>query len=287
MIKCEICGHDYDKGVEVVVYGQPHRLHNFACAIRALAPRCAYCQRGIVGRGPAASGWTLCCDDCANLALPAPAHFDELTDNEHTMNPALTDLLPAARIAAASLKLNVTILYECLDTGKHAKRFTDQLAAELADVESANRALDLNLWSFGVLGIREVRNDSVGTAATADLVILSMSGKHPLPAQVEAWVEMWTWLIDGHKPAVVALFTASDTRAGRTRSYLRRAAVSKGLRFFPHTICDGADPHHHGEDRAEQRVAIDHQMPPHSCGGAAGSTENRDGDTSLSQSIHE
>ena len=59
MIKCEICGHDYDKGVEVVVYGQPHRLHNFACAVRALAPRCAYCQRGIVGRGPAAPGWTL------------------------------------------------------------------------------------------------------------------------------------------------------------------------------------------------------------------------------------
>ena len=137
----------------------------------------------------------------------------------------------------AASKLRVTILYECLDTGKHAKRFTDQLAVELADVEAADRALDLNLWSFGVLGMRQVRNDSVGTAATADLVVLSMSGKNPLPAQVEEWIEMWTWLIDGHKPAVVALFAAPDTKAARTRAYLRRAALSKGLKFFPHTIC--------------------------------------------------
>ena len=199
------------------------------------------------------------------------------------MNPALTDLLPAARIAAASLKLNVTILYECLDTGKHAKRFTDRLAAELADVERAHRALDLNLWSFGVLGLREVRNDSVGLAATADLVILSMSGKHPLPTQVEAWIEMWTWLIDGHKPAVVALFAAPDTRAGRTRTYLRRAAVSKGLKFFPHTICAGADPHRHEEAWVEQTMSTDHRLRSHPCDGAAGSTEDRDGDTLASK----
>ena len=148
------------------------------------------------------------------------------------MNPALTGLLPVARGTGTASKPRVTILYECLDTGKHAKRFTDQLA----DDEAANRALELNLWSFGVLGMREVRNDSVGTATAADLVILSMSGKNPLPSQVEAWTEMWTWLIDGHKPAVIALFAAPDTKAGCIRAYLRRASVSKGLKFFPHTI---------------------------------------------------
>ncbi len=149
------------------------------------------------------------------------------------MNFPPTDLLPAARGTVAAPKLSVTILYECLDTGKHAKRFTDQLA----DEEAANRALDLNLWSFGVLGMRQIRNDSVGTAAAADLVILSMSGKNPLPTQVEAWIKMWTWFIGGHKPAVVALFATSDTNGARIRAYLRRAAVSKGLKFFPHTVC--------------------------------------------------
>ena len=38
LTSCEICGSDYDQGVEVVMYGQPHRLHNFTCAIQALAP---------------------------------------------------------------------------------------------------------------------------------------------------------------------------------------------------------------------------------------------------------
>lgn len=157
------------------------------------------------------------------------------------MNRPRTDLLPAARGTVAAPKLSVTILYECLDTGKHAKRFTDQLA----DEEAANRALDLNLWSFGVLGMRQIRNDSVGAAAAADLLILSMSGKNSLPVQVEEWIEMWTWLIDGHKPAVVALFAGPDTKAARTRAYLRRAAVSKGLKFFPHTI--GAEDDTNGD----------------------------------------
>ena len=203
------------------------------------------------------------------------------------MNLPPPDFLPAPRGAAAPPNLSVTILYECLNTGKQAKRFTDQLAAELADVESAHRALDLNLWSFGVLGLREVRNDSVGTAAAADLVVLSMSGKNPLPTQVEAWIEMWTWLIDSQKPAVVALFAAADPNGARTRAYLRRAAVGKGLKFFPHTIHDGADPRGNEKARAEQEVATKHRLHPSSRDGAAGRTENRDGDTAISKSVHE
>ena len=152
------------------------------------------------------------------------------------MNPALTEFLPPARGTVAAPKLRVTILYECLETGQQAKRFTDQLAHEAA----ANRLLTLSLWSFRVLGRHQFRNDSAGTAAAADLVILSMSGTNPLPVQVERWIEMWTWLIDGHKrdkPAVVALFAATASEGARIRAYLRRAAVSKGLKFFPQTIC--------------------------------------------------
>ena len=69
---CEICGHGYDQGVEVVAYGQSRIFHSFACAIQALAPRCAHCQRRIVGRGPAAAGATFCCDRCAKLPCSRP-----------------------------------------------------------------------------------------------------------------------------------------------------------------------------------------------------------------------
>ncbi len=187
------------------------------------------------------------------------------------MNPAPTELPPATRVTEVAPKLSVTILYECLDTGKQAKRFTEQLA----DEEAANRALDLNLWSFRVLGMREIRNDSVGAAAAADLVILSMSGKNPLPAQVEKWIEMWTWLIDGHKPAVVALFSTPDTSGGDIRAYLRRAAVSKGLKFFPQTVCAGGNKHRN-ETLAEQGSGVDHRRRPQSHGDTAGSNGNRE-----------
>lgn len=69
---CEICGHGYDQGVELVACGQSQRFHSFACAIQSLAPRCAQCRRHIVGRGPAATGAAFCCDRCAKLPCSRP-----------------------------------------------------------------------------------------------------------------------------------------------------------------------------------------------------------------------
>ena len=69
---CEIYGLGYDQGVEVVAYGQSQCFHSFACAIQALAPRCAHCQRHIVGRGPVATDATFCCDRCAKLPRSRP-----------------------------------------------------------------------------------------------------------------------------------------------------------------------------------------------------------------------
>ena len=70
-----------------------------------------------------------------------------------------------------------------------------------------------------------------------------MSGESPLPAQVERWIKMWTWLIDGSKPAVVALFATHHPESHRIGAFLRRGTASKGLMFFPQTarsIMDGA-----------------------------------------------
>ncbi len=138
----------------------------------------------------------------------------------------------------AASKLDVAIIYESLDTGKRAKRFSDQLAAELP----LRGSLNLNLWNFAVLGTREVRNQAASTAATADLVILSMDGRTPLPAEVENWIEMWTWLIDGHKPAVVALFAAPGVQSAPVQAYLRRETASKKLDFFSQPNCTAPDP---------------------------------------------
>ena len=129
----------------------------------------------------------------------------------------------------ATPDFSVTIIYESLEAGKRAKCFSDQLIAEAA----VDGSFELNLWNFGVLGIPAVRNVAASMAAISDLVILSMSGTVPLPMHAEKWVEMWTWLIDGRKPAVVALFGSRHPTCAAIRTYLRRSAVSKKLDFFP------------------------------------------------------
>ena len=98
----------------------------------------------------------------------------------------------------AAPNLNLTIIYESMEAGKRAKLFSDQLIAETA----LDGVPELNLWNFGVLGIPDVRNRSASAASIADVVILSLSGTTPLPPRTLEWIEMWTWLIDGRKPAV-------------------------------------------------------------------------------------
>lgn len=154
------------------------------------------------------------------------------------MNPSLIAWWQKTRASTGSApKLDVAIIYECPDAGQRAKRFSDQLAAELL----LQGALNLNRWNFGVLGTRQVRNEAASTAAAADLVILSMDGRIPLPAKVAKWIEMWTWLIDGHKPAVVALFAAPGVHSAPVQAYLRRETASKKLDFFAQPNCAAAE----------------------------------------------
>lgn len=171
----------------------------------------------------------------ASNCFPPSPQADRRTNHTAVYLP-LTEWLAKPRKTAAARKLRVTILYECLDTGERAKRFSEELAAEPA----VNQELDLSFWDFRALGVREVRNTAAGTAATADLVILSLSGKRSLSAPVQGWIEMWAWLIDRHPPALVALFAAPDAEGARIRAYLRQTTAGKGLRFFAPTI--GAHP---------------------------------------------
>ena len=129
----------------------------------------------------------------------------------------------------AAPNFNLTIIYESVEEGKRAKRFSDQFIAETP----VDRPVKLHLWNFGVLGIPEVRNVAASTAAVADVVILSMSGTVPLPAHAVEWIEMWIWLIDGRRPAVVALFADHHRQGAAIRAYLKRNVVSKKLDFFP------------------------------------------------------
>lgn len=65
MGKCEVCGNEYDKTIDIVRDGQHHSFDSFECAIHALAPECNHCGCKIVGHGVEAGGAIYCCANCA------------------------------------------------------------------------------------------------------------------------------------------------------------------------------------------------------------------------------
>ena len=65
MAKCEVCGNEYDKTIEVIRDGEAHTFDSFECAIHALAPECDHCGCRIIGHGVESNGSIFCCANCA------------------------------------------------------------------------------------------------------------------------------------------------------------------------------------------------------------------------------
>ncbi|WP_323846996.1 hypothetical protein [Microbulbifer magnicolonia] len=75
MNRCETCGNEYDKTMEITINNQAHTFDSFECAIQALAPKCEQCNCRILGHGTEAEGKFYCCAHCA-----ARAGHDEFVD---------------------------------------------------------------------------------------------------------------------------------------------------------------------------------------------------------------
>jgi Rieske Fe-S protein len=65
MARCEVCGNDYDKPMEILLRGERHTFDSFECAIHALAPQCQHCGCRIIGHGVETDGRLFCCAACA------------------------------------------------------------------------------------------------------------------------------------------------------------------------------------------------------------------------------
>jgi hypothetical protein len=75
MGRCEVCGNEYDKVMEITVAGAHHVFDSFECAIHAIAPRCEHCGCAVIGHGVEAEGHFFCCAHCAR-----ENGYAELTD---------------------------------------------------------------------------------------------------------------------------------------------------------------------------------------------------------------
>ena len=126
-------------------------------------------------------------------------------------------------------------IYEDGSTGRRAKHFYDKLILELEDECDFN----LQLWSFQVLAIPELRKSAIESAAQADFVIFSLRGKAGLPVDIREWIETWSKLIIGKDLALITLVDKSTTRDGTNDSglaYLKRLAKRTKVDFFGYTF---------------------------------------------------
>jgi hypothetical protein len=66
MPRCETCGNEYDKTIEIIRDGTSHHFDSFECAIHAMAPTCPHCGCRVIGHGVEGSrDGVFCCEHCA------------------------------------------------------------------------------------------------------------------------------------------------------------------------------------------------------------------------------
>lgn len=68
MGRCDVCGNDYDKAMQITYRGQTRTFDSFECAIHALAPTCGHCGCRVIGHGVESDGRIFCCANCARNA---------------------------------------------------------------------------------------------------------------------------------------------------------------------------------------------------------------------------
>lgn len=119
------------------------------------------------------------------------------------------------------------LIHENFAVGVRARRFFEELT------HRSNQTLKEQMWNFDVLGIREMRNAAASAARKSDVVVVAVSGQQDLPGSVQAWLDMWLWLLEDEKPVLVALFDSpSGPDNTRIRAHLSCVAARAGVDFF-------------------------------------------------------
>lgn len=65
MARCDTCGNDYDRNLEVTFDGKTYQFDCFECAIHKLAPTCKACGIRIIGHGVQSDEEMFCSAHCA------------------------------------------------------------------------------------------------------------------------------------------------------------------------------------------------------------------------------
>ncbi|MEI8311395.1 MAG: response regulator [Verrucomicrobiota bacterium] len=127
-------------------------------------------------------------------------------------------------------KLRVVIIYETVVDRMRAKRFSDQVIAKVDNGQGLSTSV--NTWSLGMLEVQEILNLAGVAAATADIVIISVTDTKSLPGHVKEWITMWTSLVKDSRPFVAALFSKTANGHASGHEEMRKVAMREGVHLY-------------------------------------------------------
>jgi hypothetical protein len=131
----------------------------------------------------------------------------------------------------------IVIVYENLVSAARALRACEFLRGEIGDTVS----LEVNVWKIAILEDADSRRFAGIAAAQSDVVIVSTSGREEIPGAFRVWVESWTRMEDGGRPAVFTLFGEHIGKgAFSIASFLRHKTALRGIEFFCHPPLDSS-----------------------------------------------
>ena len=76
MGRCDVCGNDYRRTMEIRVGGEHGTFDSFECAIHRLAPMCEHCGCRVIGHGVELGDRIFCCAHCAEMAGVRPSEIN-------------------------------------------------------------------------------------------------------------------------------------------------------------------------------------------------------------------
>ena len=128
-------------------------------------------------------------------------------------------------------KFQIVIVYENLVSAARALRACEFLRGEVGESVS----LGVNIWKMDLLLDGDSRRAAANASTLADVVIVSASGREPIPTSFRQWVEAWLQLDPCGRAALFALFSDHvGPSAISVAAYLRRKTILTGLDFFCH-----------------------------------------------------
>jgi hypothetical protein len=125
----------------------------------------------------------------------------------------------------------VSLVYQDLPTGLHAKKFLNHLL-EHCELESE---FQLNLWKLDLFHLPEIYEQAVIEASEAGLVLMSLRGDLGLAPETENWLMQWIDRRGDEECALAVLIDCNMQRldsVGQTLFQLQHATRSSQVRLF-------------------------------------------------------